>query len=33
MNGDVTASGTSEEAGDHSYDSAYGALGVSEVLP
>src|SRR3954471_11782868 len=32
MNGDVTADGTSEEAGDHSYDSAEGAFGVLHVL-
>jgi hypothetical protein len=32
MNGDVTADGTSEEAGDHSYDSGEGAYGVLHVL-
>jgi hypothetical protein len=32
MNGDVTADGTSEEAGDHSPDSADGASGVLHVL-
>jgi hypothetical protein len=32
MNGDVTAGGTGEEAGDHSYDSAEGAVGVLHVL-
>src|SRR3712207_9256315 len=32
MNGDVTADGTSEEAGDHSPDSADGAFGVLHVL-
>lgn len=32
MNGDVTADGTSEEAGDHSYDSADGASGMLHVL-
>ena len=32
MNGDMTADGTSEEAGDHSLDSADGAFGVLHVL-
>ncbi len=32
MNGDVTADGTSEDAGDHSPDSADGASGVLHVL-
>ena len=32
MTGDVTADGTSEEAGDHSPDSADGAFGVLHVL-
>ena len=32
MNGDVTADGTSEEAGDHGPDSAEGASGVLHVL-
>ena len=32
MNGDMTADGTSEEAGDHSPDSADGASGVLHVL-
>ena len=32
MNGDVTADGTSEEAGDHSPDRADGASGVLHVL-
>ena len=32
MNGDVTAGGTSDEAGDRSYDSADGAFGVLHVL-
>ena len=32
MNGDVTADGTSEDAGDHSPDRADGAFGVLHVL-
>ncbi len=32
MNGDMTADGTSKEAGDHSLDSADGAFGVLHVL-
>ena len=32
MNGDVTVDGSSEEAGDHSFDSADGASGVLHVL-
>jgi hypothetical protein len=32
MNGDMTADGTSEEAGDHSPDRADGAFGVLHVL-
>ncbi len=32
MNGDVTADGTSEKAGEHSYDSADGAFRVLHVL-
>jgi hypothetical protein len=32
MNGEVTADGSSEEAGNHSYDSADGAFGLLHVL-